>query len=232
MLYPSEWQALWLTVKLALLSSFLLLLLTAPLAWWLSRGQSSGRNAINTLLTLPLVLPPTVLGFYLVLLLSPDSWFSQLLRLMGIEALAFRFEGLVLASMLYSLPFVVQPLQQGFGQIAQDLLQQSQALGANRWQLVAQLIWPLSRPALFSAFILSFAHTLGEFGIVLMIGGNIPGQTQLLSMLIYDQVESLNYARAHLLSGLLLLFSFSVLFWLYQQQRGPQQRVQLQRNQQ
>src|SRR3990167_2244127 len=154
MLYPAEWQALLLTVQLALFSSFFLLLLTAPLAWWLSREQSAGRNAINALLTLPLVLPPTVLGFYLVLLLSPDSWFSQLLRLAGIEALAFRFEGLVLASMLYSLPFVVQPLQQGFAHIAQDLLNQSKALGASRWQLVVQLIWPLSRPALVSAFIL------------------------------------------------------------------------------
>ena len=228
----ADLTALWITARLALVSTVVLLMLGTPLAWWLSRTGSRLKPVVAAIVALPLVLPPTVIGFYLLMLMGPHGVVGQATQALGWGLLPFTFTGLVVGSVLHSLPFVVQPLQQGFGHIAQDLLNQSKALGANHWQLVAQLIWPLSRPALFSAFILSFAHTLGEFGIVLMIGGNIPGQTQLLSMLIYDQVESLNYARAHLLSGLLLLFSFSVLFWLYQQQRGQQQREQQQRSQQ
>ena len=207
----SDLSALWVTLQLATLSSAILLLLGTPLAWWLARSQWRFRFLVEALVALPLVLPPTVLGFYLLIVLGPHG---PLGALSG-SSLAFTFSGLVIGSVFYSLPFVVQPLQSVFAGIGERPLEIAATLRAAPLDRFFSIVLPLARHGYLTAAVLGFAHTLGEFGMVLMIGGNIPGETQVLSIAIYDHVEALEYGQAHLLSGGLLLLSFLMLIGVY-----------------
>jgi len=208
---PSILQALLLTTELATLTTFLLLILGAPIAWWLSRTNNILKYPIKALVTLPLVLPPTVLGFYLLLILGPGGAVGHLTQSLGLGTLAFTFWGLLIGSLIYSLPFAVQPLQNAFEAIGPRPWEVAQTLRAGPWDAFFSVIFPLARPGFYIAGVLSFAHTVGEFGIVLMIGGNIPGKTQVVSTQIYGFVESMDYAKANQLAGLMLLFSFLLL---------------------
>lgn len=207
-LSPDDLQALWLTLRLAALTTLLLILLGTPLAWWLARSHSRWRAPVEALVALPLVLPPTVLGFYLLLAMGPNGPLAGL-------SLAFTFWGLVLGSMVYSLPFVVQPLRDAFAAIGEQPLESAACLGATPFDRFVSVVLPLSRPGFVTASVLGFAHTLGEFGVVLMIGGNIPGETRVLSIAVYEHVEALDYAHAHTLSAGLLLLSFVLLLLVY-----------------
>lgn len=207
--------AIWLTLKLAGATTALLLLLGTPLAWWLAHTRCRFKFTLEALVALPLVLPPTVLGFYLLLAFAPDGVLGGPWHWLTGSGLAFTFSGLLIGSMLYSLPFVVQPLQSGFEQLDKGLLQAAATLGAGRVERFRRLVLPLCKRSVLTAITLGFTHTLGEFGVVLMIGGNIPGSTQVLSIVLYDQVETLDYARAHWLAGGLLLFSMLTLLLLY-----------------
>lgn len=211
--------AIWVTLQLALVTTGLLLMVGMPLAWWLATTRSRWRFLVEALVALPLVLPPTVLGFYLLLSMGPQGFLGQAMTTLGLPGLAFTFSGLVLGSVLYSLPFVVQPLQGAFAAIPQQTLQIATTLGASRLDRFFTVVMPLSRRGLIAATVLGFAHTVGEFGVVLMIGGNIEGETRVLSIAIYDHVETINYAQAHWLAGGLLVFSFAVLALVYRQQR-------------
>jgi molybdate transport system permease protein len=214
-----------LTLRLAATTTLLLLLLGMPLAWWLSHTRSRLRTPLEALVALPLVLPPTVLGFYLLLLLSPRGPVGRQWAALGGEPLVFSFAGLVLGSLLYSLPFVVQPLQASFATIGRAPLEAAATLGAGPVDRFVSVVLPLARRGLLTATVLGFAHTVGEFGVVLMIGGNVPGRTRVVSIEIYDRVESLDYAGAHRLSLLLLAFSFLVLLLVYARPRlGRQTR--------
>jgi molybdate transport system permease protein len=215
MLSASDLDTLLLTLKLASLATLIMLLIGTPLAWWLSRTQSAWKGVINAIVALPLVLPPTVLGFYLLLALGPHGAIGQLTRWLGIGGLPFTFAGLVLASVLYSLPFVVQPLQTAFAAIDQRWLDTAATLRASRLDSFFSVILPLAKHGFLSASVLGFAHTVGEFGVVLMVGGNIPDQTRVVSVQIYNHVEALEYGQAHGLATVLLVFSFSVLLVLY-----------------
>jgi len=206
---------LWLTLQLAGMTTLLLLLIGTPLAWWLAHTHTRVKPVIEALTALPLVLPPTVLGFYLLILFSPNSGFGGFwLRVTG-ETLTFSFTGLVLASMLYSLPFTVQPLQSAFETIGSAPLEAAAMLRAGPLDRFISVAAPLAKRGFLTAAVLSFAHTLGEFGVVLMVGGNIPGQTKVISIAIYEQVETIRYAEAHVLSAILLAFSFAVLLLVY-----------------
>lgn len=205
-------QAVWLTLKLAGLVTLILMGLALPLAWWLAQNQTRWRAPVEALVTLPLVLPPTVLGFYLLMVLSPQSSVGQGLHALGLPQLAFSFEGLVLGSLCYSLPFAVQPLKAGFAQLGREPLEAAQLLGANRWQQFFRIVLPATRPALLTAATMSFAHTLGEFGVVLMLGGSVPGETRVLSIALYQQVEQGNLAAAHTLALGMLLFAFAAMW--------------------
>ena len=207
--------AVLLTVKLAGITTVLLLLIGTPIAWWLARSRSRLKNVIGAIVTLPLVLPPAVLGFYLLVLMGPQGPLGQLTQSLGLGLLPFTFAGLVLASVIYSMPFVVQPLQQAFVAIGQQPMEAAATLRASPWDAFVSVALPLARPGFITAAILGFAHTVGEFGVVLMIGGNIPGKTQVLSMAIYNHVEAMEYADAHWLAGGMLCFSFLVLLVLY-----------------
>lgn len=207
--------ALWLTVKVASLTTFILLLIGTPLAWWLSQTKSHWKTVCNALVALPLVLPPSVLGFYLLLLMGTHGFVGQLTTKLGVGTLPFTFAGLVIASVLYSLPFVVQPLQTAFYAIEKEVLEAAATLGASSLQIFFRIVVPLSRSGFVSATILGFAHTVGEFGVVLMVGGNIPDKTRVVSVQIYNHVEALEYQNAHELAGILLLFSFLVLVIVY-----------------
>ncbi|MDO6822407.1 molybdate ABC transporter permease subunit [Marinobacter sp. 1_MG-2023] len=209
------WEPVWLTLKLAGLTTVVLLVVGTPIAWWLARSKHWVRQPIAAIVALPLVLPPTVLGFYLLVLLGPKGMVGQLTEQLGLSLLPFTFEGLVVASVIYSLPFTVQPLQNAFGSINQQLLEVASTLRASPWDRFFSIVIPLARPGFLTASVLTFAHTIGEFGVVLMIGGNIPGETKVLSVAIYDHVESLEYAQAHWLSAGMLVFSFVVLVTLY-----------------
>jgi len=211
----SDLVAVWLTVKLAGVTTVILLLAGTPLAWWLARTRSPLKGAIGALVALPLVLPPTVLGFYLLIALGPAGPGGALTQALGIGLLPFTFAGLVVASVLYSLPFVVQPLQTAFESVGERPLEAAATLGAGPWDRFFTVAMPLARRGFLSAAVLGFAHTVGEFGVVLMIGGNIPGQTKVLSVTLYDHVEALEYAPAHWLAGGMLLFSFLVLLVVY-----------------
>ncbi len=211
----TEFGPLWLTVKLAAVTTFWLLLLGTPLAWWLAQKRTRLRNAIEAIVALPLVLPPTVLGFYLLIAFAPQSAFGGWWQQLTGQPLAFTFQALVLGSILYSLPFVVQPLQAAFQQLPAGLLQAAATLGAKPMDRWFSIVLPLCRRSFIAAASLGFAHTVGEFGVVLMIGGNIPGETQVLSIALYDQVEALNFAGAHRMAAALLTFSFVMLFLLY-----------------
>lgn len=210
-----DWQALFLTVKLASATTIILLLLGVPLAWWLSRSEGKVRHVVESIVALPLVLPPTVLGFYLLILLAPHGPFSGLYDAFGVTSLAFSFTGLLIGSCVYSLPFVVQPLQTGFASINRQTLEMAETLGAESLDRFMTIVLPQAKGGVIAATVLGFAHTLGEFGVVLMIGGNIPGETQVLSIAIYEHVESLQYAKAHLISAILLATSFLLMLALF-----------------
>lgn len=207
--------AIWLTLRLAATVTLVLLLVGTPIAWWLARTRVWLKGAIAAIVALPLVLPPTVLGFYLLLTMGPNGPIGALTQSLGIGLLPFTFWGLVIASCFYSLPFVVQPLQNAFEGIGERPFEVAATLRAGPWDRFASVALPLAKPGFITAAILGFAHTVGEFGVVLMIGGNIPGVTRVVSVQLYDHVEALDYGQAHWLSGALLLFSFVVLFSLY-----------------
>jgi molybdate transport system permease protein len=211
---PDDLSAIWLTTKLAATVTVLLLLLGTPLAWWLARSQHWSKKFIAAFVTLPLVLPPTVLGFYLLIALGPEGPLGHLTQSLGLGLLPFTFAGLVIASMIYSLPFAVQPIQQAFEAIGKGPLEAAATLRAAPLDAFFSVALPLAKPGLISAAVMTFAHTIGEFGVVLMIGGNIPGATRVLSVQIYDHVEALEYTQSHWLAAGLLLFSFLVLLTL------------------
>ena len=214
-LTDSDIQSIWLTIKLASIVTFILLILGTPVAWWLARSQSRLKGIIGAVVALPLVLPPSVLGFYMLLAMGPDGPVGYLTRTLGIGALPFTFWGLVLASVFYSLPFMVQPLQNAFESIGDRPLEVAATLGASPLDAFFTVVLPLARPGFLTASILTFAHTVGEFGVVLMIGGNIPGVSRVASVQIYDHVEALEYAQAHRMAAVMLIFSFLVLLALY-----------------
>lgn len=211
----ADYTAFLLTLKLAAVSTLILLLVGTPLAWGLTFGRFRGKVILESVVALPLVLPPTVIGFYLLLALSPGGWIGRLVEACGGSPLVFSFSGLVLGSVLYSLPFVVHPLQNSFAAIGRAPLESAATLRAGPWDRFFNVAVPLARPGFLTACILGFAHTMGEFGVVLMIGGNIPGKTQVISIAIYDHVEALEYGQAHTLAALLLLLSFTVLTIVY-----------------
>lgn len=216
---------LWLSVALAGVTTVVLLILGTPLAWWLARTVSRAKPAVEAVTALPLVLPPTVLGFYILIALGPASPIGAFwLKVTG-DALTFSFSGLVVASIFYSLPFTVQPLQNAFEAIGQKPLDAAATLRARPADAFFSVVLPMSRRSFLTAAILSFAHTIGEFGVVLMVGGNIPGKTRVISIAIYEHVESLNYGEAHVLSAGLLLFAFITLFLVYAMRRGPRFHV-------
>ncbi|GAB1395033.1 molybdate ABC transporter permease subunit [Rhodocyclaceae bacterium] len=215
MLDPADLQAIWLTVKLASLTTVLLLIIGTPIAWWLARTGSRWKGPVGAVVGLPLVLPPAVLGFYLLVLMGPHGPVGTLTQSLGLGLLPFTFAGLVVASVIYSMPFVVQPLQNAFEAIGDRPLEVAATLGAKPLDAFFSVAVPLAKPGFLTAAILGFAHTVGEFGVVLMIGGNIPGKTQVVSMAIYNHVEAMEYGNAHVLAGILLIFSFCVLLALY-----------------
>ena len=208
-------QAVLLTVRLASIVTAILLLIGTPIAWWLARSRSRWKGPIGAVVALPLVLPPSVLGFYLLLAMGPNGPVGGLTRALGVEPLPFTFWGLVLASVFYSLPFMVQPLQNAFESVGDRPLEVAATLGASPLDTFFTVALPMALPGYLTASILTFAHTVGEFGVVLMIGGNIPDKTRVVSVQIYDHVEALEYAQAHGLAGGMLAFSFLVLLTLY-----------------
>jgi molybdate transport system permease protein len=212
---PGDWAAVLVTLRLAAATTAVLLVLGTPLAWWLARTRSRVKPVVEALTALPLVLPPTVLGFYLLVLLAPTGPVGAFWEGLGGDRLVFSFGGLLVGSVLYSLPFVVQPLQNAFGAVGTGALEAATTLGASPLDRFVTVVLPLSRPGFLTAATLAFAHTVGEFGVVLMIGGSIPGRTQVVSIAIYDHVEALDYGAAHLLSGAMLAFSFTVLLVVY-----------------
>ena len=212
---PADFAALWLTAKLATVTTLLLLLVGTPLAWWLARTRSWWKGPLGAVVALPIVLPPTVLGFYLLLLLGPNGPVGRFTEWAGIGLLPFSFGGLVVGSVLYSMPFVVQPIQNAFEAIGDGPLEAAATLRAAPLDAFFSVAVPLARPGFLTATVLGFSHTMGEFGVVLMIGGNIPDQTRVVSVLIYDHVEAMDYAQAHWLAGGMVVFSFVVLLALY-----------------
>jgi len=210
-----EWAAISLTAQLASLTTLILLLIGTPLAWWLARSPSRARHVVEALVAMPIVLPPTVLGFYLLLLLGPEGVVGGFWEGLGGPRLVFSFAGLLIASVLYSLPFVVQPLQTAFAAIDPRLLSAAATLRARPLDRFFSIVLPLSRRGFLAAAVLGFAHTVGEFGVVLMVGGNIPDRTRVISIALYDRVEALDYAAAHRLAGGLVLFSFVALLAVY-----------------
>ena len=210
-----SWPALWLTLKLAGITSIVLLVIATPLAWWLANWRHPLKPVVQAIIALPLVLPPTVLGFYLLIAFAPDSLIGGIWQSVFGTSLAFSFSGLVVGSLIYSLPFAVQPMYSGFSQLNREVLESARLLHLPVLTVATKIVFPLCKPAFIVALGLSFAHTLGEFGVVLMIGGNIPGETKVLSIALYDYVETLQYANAHALAGGLLVFSFVMLAVLY-----------------
>ena len=213
--WSADLQAVALTLKLAAVVTVLLLAFGTPLAWWLARTRSRWKAPLSALVALPLVLPPTVLGFYLLMLMGPHGVVGRATQALGLGLLPFTFAGLVIASMLYSMPFVVQPLQTAFEALGTRPLEAAATLRAGPWDRFVHVVLPLSRRGVTTAAVLGFAHTVGEFGVVLMIGGNIPGATRVISTQLYSHVEAIEYPAAHRLAALLLVFSFAVLLWVY-----------------
>ena len=211
----ADMAAIWLTLKLASLTTVILLIIGTPIALWLARTDSWLKGPVGAVVALPLVLPPTVIGFYLLLLLGPNGALGQLTQSLGLGTLTFSFTGLVIGSVLYSMPFVVQPLQNAFVAIGTRPLEVAATLRAGPWDTFFSVVLPLARPGFITGAILGFAHTVGEFGVVLMIGGNIPDKTRVVSTQIFNHVESMEYLQAHWLSGFMLVFSFLVLLALY-----------------
>ncbi|QBF27119.1 molybdate ABC transporter permease subunit [Pseudomonas tructae] len=216
----SDLGAIWLTFKLASLTTLILLLVGTPIAWWLARTRSRLRGPVGAVVALPLVLPPTVIGFYLLLALGPNGWIGQTTEALGLGTVVFSFSGLVIGSVVYSMPFVVQPLQNAFSAIGERPLEVAATLRASPWDTFVHVVLPLARPGFITASILGFAHTVGEFGVVLMIGGNIPDKTRVVSVQIFDHVEAMEYLQAHWLAGAMLVFSFIVLLALYSSRRS------------
>ena len=210
-----DFQPIWLSLQLAGVTVLILLVLATPVAWWLAHTRCRFRVVVEAVVALPLVLPPTVLGFYMLILLGPNGWVGGPVQALTGSTLSFSFAGLVFASCLYSLPFVVQPLHSAFESVGKIPLETAQSLGASRLDAFFSVISPLARRGYLTAVVLGFAHTLGEFGVVLMVGGNIPGKTKVISIEIYDRVEVLEYTQAHTLSAGLLIFSFLVLVMVY-----------------
>ena len=208
-------SAIQLTLKLASLTTCLLLIIGTPIAWWLARTQSRLKGLVGAVVALPLVLPPTVLGFYLLVVMGPQGPIGHLTQALGLGLLPFTFPGLLLASVLYTMPFVVQPVQNAFEAIGERPMEAAATLRAGPWDTFFTVVVPLARPGFLTAAVLGFAHTVGEFGIVLMIGGNIPGKTRVVSVQIYDHVEAMEYTEAHWLAGGMVAFAFLVLFALY-----------------
>ena len=215
MLSTIDWTPVWLTLQLASVTAGVLLIVGTPIAWWLAHTRSAWKTVIEAVVALPLVLPPTVLGFYLLIALGPQGPIGQVWRTLTGSALTFSFTGLVIASTLYSLPFVVQPLQGAFEAVGRKPLEAAWSLGASKLKAFLTVASPMAFRGYLTAMVLGFAHTLGEFGVVLMVGGNIPGVTKVLSIAIYDHVEALEYAQAHVLSAGLLILSFLILAVVY-----------------
>jgi molybdate transport system permease protein len=215
LLDDSNLQAIWLTIRLAGTVTLILLLIGTPIAWWLARTRSGWKAPIGAVIALPIVLPPTVLGFYLLVAMGTHGPLGQLTQSLGLGVLPFTFAGLVVASVLYSMPFVVQPLQNAFEAVPERALETAASLRASALDTFFSVALPLAKPGFLTATVLGFAHTVGEFGVVLMIGGNIPGQTRVVSVQIYDHVEAMEYAQAHWLSATMVAFSFLVLLALY-----------------
>lgn len=219
MLSASDLEAIWLTFKVATTVTVILLLIGTPIAWWLARTRSRLKGPVGAIVALPLVLPPTVLGFYLLIAMGPNGFIGQLTQELRIGTLPFTFWGLIVASVFYSLPFVVQPIQNAIEAIGERPLEVAATLRAGSWDRFFTIVLPLAKPGFITAAILGFTHTVGEFGVVLMIGGNIPGQTRVVSVQIYDHVEALEYDQAHKLAAIMVIFSFLVLLGLYSFQR-------------
>lgn len=215
MLNPDDWGAIWLSLKLATIVTLLLLVLGTPVAWWLSQTRSRFKHLAGAIVALPLVLPPSVLGFYLLVTMGSHGPIGQLTQALGIGLLPFTFPGLVIGSVFYSMPFVVQPLQNAFEAIGTRPLEVAATLRASPLDTFFSVVLPLARPGFITAATLGFAHTIGEFGVVLMIGGNIPDKTRVVSVQIYGHVEAIEYAQAHWLAGGMLVFSFVALMLLY-----------------
>lgn len=213
--FQYDLQPLWLTFQLASVTTVILICIGVPFAWWLGNSRLRMKPAIEAMVSMPLVLPPSVLGFYLLLAFSPEHWFGHWLdRALGLR-LAFSFEGLVLASCIFSFPFLVHPVQAAFQNLPSALAEAAYSLGKSKWQTFVHVLLPNIKPALLSGTILAFAHTVGEFGVVLMIGGNLPNETRVASIAIYDEVESLNYAAANFYAGVLFVLSFIILLFVY-----------------
>lgn len=219
MLSEADIGAIWLTLRLATTVTILLLLIGTPIAWWLARTKSPFKAPIAAIVALPLILPPTVLGFYLLIAMGPNGFIGELTQSLGLGTLPFTFWGLVVASIIYSMPFVIQPIQNAMEALGERPLEVAATLRAGPIDRFFTVVLPLAKPGFITASILGFAHTVGEFGVILMIGGNIPDETRVVSVQVYDHVESLEYAQAHSLSALLVIFSFIVLLALYWSQR-------------
>lgn len=217
---PEAWQAIVLTLELAAVTTAILLVVATPLAWWLSQTTSRWRAPIGAMVMLPLVLPPTVLGFYLLVLMGPAGWLGKLTEWLGIGLLSFTFSGLVIGSVIFSLPFAVQPIQYAFESIGKRPLEAAATLRARPLDAFFSVALPQAKPGLFSAAVLTFAHTVGEFGVVLMIGGNIAGQTRVVSTQIFGYVEAMEYSQAHWLAAGMVVFSFAVLLMLARLKQG------------
>lgn len=211
----ADLAAIWLSLRLATVVTAILLVVGTPIAWWLANTRCRYKGVVEAMVALPLFLPPTVLGFYLLLLMGPQGSVGMLTQRLGLGLLPFTFSGLVVTSVVYSMPFVIQPIHNAFIAIGKRPLEAAATLRAGPWDRFFSVAMPLARPGLATAAVLGFAHTIGEFGVVLMIGGNIPGQTRVISVQIYDHVEALEYAQAHWLSGLMVGFAFIVLLLLY-----------------
>ena len=210
-----DWSPIILTLQLALITTVILLVISIPLAYWMANTKSRIKSIIEAIVSLPLVLPPTVLGFYLLIAFSPESAIGSFLNdVFGLK-LAFSFSGLVIGSIIYSLPFMVQPLQAGFASLPSSFSEASFVLGKSKYQTITKVLIPNIKKSILTGIVLTFAHTVGEFGVVLMIGGNIPNQTKVVSIAIYDEVESLNYSTAHVYSGILLSVTFAILLLVY-----------------
>lgn len=214
-LSTADWQAIEVTLRLCFYTTVILLFIATPIAWWLSSGRSAARVVIQAIVALPLVLPPTVLGFYMLILLGPRGAVGGTLESLGLHHLAFTFEGILIASVIYSMPFAVQPLTEAFDNLGRRPGEVASSLGAGFFDRFVSVILPLTKGGFVVAATLTFAHTLGEFGVILMLGGSIPGETRVLSVLIYDHTEAMNYEAAHRLSLMLLLFAFFTLFVVY-----------------
>ncbi|QEC70219.1 molybdate ABC transporter permease subunit [Panacibacter ginsenosidivorans] len=210
-----EFEPFWLTLKLAFVTTLILLVISIPLAWWLAYKKNNFKTVIEAVVSMPLVLPPSVIGFYLLLAFSPSHAFGKLLQDYFDIRFAFSFPGLVIASVIYSLPFMVHPVHSGFNSLSPNLREASYSLGKTKWQTLFNVLLPNIKSSLLSGIVLTFAHTIGEFGVVLMIGGNIPGQTKVASIAIYDEVETMNYDAANTYALILFITSFIILLTLY-----------------